>query len=900
MSVAVQHSPYTAAALKLELDDLVATFESRIEELKSKIEVLEKEESKDIKGDEDENRPEVSSKDNIENAESGTDVDVGAAEESKQSNETIDATEMYKEAFNNSGGQEALNEFKNVSDNLHKQVVDSTIEMELDKLLPPSMPWNGASKFLVNQSYVQSIDELYEKAKRAHVIFETAVVKIATETTPNATPMVPRLKTKETAIDKAKFKYADEDGNGVAYYRLTDIVRATLVFDSIANMYKGIKVVQDCSAFEIVEFNDRFQQPIPNTGGYRDIQFTVKLKNGGFLCELQMSTEFMVEAKETFGHRDYEVYRRMKAALQNRDLEQVEKTLNFCKEQLGSHYKTKKILPRRCHKLVHDAAKMGDADILDRLIEYGADANTIDEDKNTPLHHAVFHGHERCVWLLLDKYKCDPSLQNKKDETALMAGYIKFYTQPSEQARRAIATLLQKTEMNDVLKTSTEFQNLVQSKLVNKRELVDSAADGDTDKMTEILREFADPNSERDGRTALEEAVNNGRTKAIIILLQFGATMPRKILQVPAETENYGIAKLLISNGANTSDVLPTPYTIPCPRLDERFKWDGIARCGKNLFCAPSNASCVLVINGETGEISTIPCGVEGGLKWSGIASYGTKLFCAPCCASSILVIDAKTKTTRTIPLEEAHIVSCKMDDSKWSGIARCGKKLFCAPNDAGCVLIIDGETEEISSIPCGVGGGRKWSGIASCGAKLFCAPSHSSSILVIDSKKMKIRTIPLRKRMSLGQKFKGIACYGTKLFCAPNEAREILVIDAKTESTRTIQYKVSGLTYQWRGIARYGKHLICTPFDTTDFLVIDGESEEIRTIPCGLQSTEEYSKKFDGIAQCGSKLFCAPCCASDVLVLEDRLVKLGLASPSPPHLLLEEDCSDEKDSNVH
>jgi len=164
----------------------------------------------------------------------------------------------------------------------------------------------------------------------------------------------------------------------------------------------------------------------------------------------------------------------------------------------------------------------------------------------------------------------------------------------------------------------------------------------------------------------------------------------------------------------------------------------------------------------------------------------------------------------------------------------------------------------------------------------------------------MKIHTIPLRKRMSLGQKFKGIACYGTKLFCAPNEAREILVIDAKTESTRTIQYKVSGLTYQWRGIARYGKHLICTPFNTTDFLVIDGESEEIRTIPCGLQSTEEYSKKFDGIAQCGSKLFCAPCCASDVLVLEDRLVKLGLASPSPPHLLLEEDCSDEKDSNVH
>ena len=44
---------------------------------------------------------------------------------------------------------------------------------------------------------------------------------------------------------------------------------------------------------------------------------------------------------------------------------------------------------------------------------------------------------------------------------------------------------------------------------------------------------------------------------------------------------------------------------------------------------------------------STIETGHEGDYKWSGIASVGETLFCAPHNASSVLVIDAKTKADR-------------------------------------------------------------------------------------------------------------------------------------------------------------------------------------------------------------------------------------------------------------
>ena len=56
-------------------------------------------------------------------------------------------------------------------------------------------------------------------------------------------------------------------------------------------------------------------------GEYRDLQLVVR--HAGISCELQLSTELMLQAKATTGHRDYEVIRELKAATVAGDLGRV-------------------------------------------------------------------------------------------------------------------------------------------------------------------------------------------------------------------------------------------------------------------------------------------------------------------------------------------------------------------------------------------------------------------------------------------------------------------------------------------------------------------------------------------------------------------------------------------------
>ena len=56
-------------------------------------------------------------------------------------------------------------------------------------------------------------------------------------------------------------------------------------------------------------------------GEYRDLQLVIR--HAGISCELQLSTELMLQAKATTGHRDYEVIRELKAATVAGDLGRV-------------------------------------------------------------------------------------------------------------------------------------------------------------------------------------------------------------------------------------------------------------------------------------------------------------------------------------------------------------------------------------------------------------------------------------------------------------------------------------------------------------------------------------------------------------------------------------------------
>ena len=96
-------------------------------------------------------------------------------------------------------------------------------------------PHQGFSTRLINQPYVATLDALYEKATQVLGPYSQAVHDLASETYGRA--VVPPLKGKVRAGVKAQYKYRDASGDGVAWYRLTDLVRATIEYADIDTMY---------------------------------------------------------------------------------------------------------------------------------------------------------------------------------------------------------------------------------------------------------------------------------------------------------------------------------------------------------------------------------------------------------------------------------------------------------------------------------------------------------------------------------------------------------------------------------------------------------------------------------------------------------------------------------------
>ena len=81
--------------------------------------------------------------------------------------------------------------------------------------------------------------------------------------------------------------------------------------------------------------------------------------------------------------------------------------------------------------------------IIHELICCGARVNSQDADGNTPLHHAVFRGHERTVWAILSTSSPDLDIENNAGQTAMVMGYLTLWQRPEESAIRAVLTLAQ-------------------------------------------------------------------------------------------------------------------------------------------------------------------------------------------------------------------------------------------------------------------------------------------------------------------------------------------------------------------------------------------------------------------------------------------------------------------------
>jgi len=421
----------------------------------------------------------------------------------------------YGEAFEEAGGNMELEANRERSQRALRQVRNMELEQEIVGLFRGSL--TRQSCLLVRQPFTVDCDSLYRMANVALVSFNLTIEQLAARTGGRAL-LCARLKSKKRARMKANNLFKDEEGLGVAWHRLTDLVRATIEYPDVAGMYQGFESIVQSFGPHVRAISDRYMQPME--GGYRDI--TVMVEHEDHVCELQLNTAAMLEAGADYKHRSDDMKRELEPAVVDGELERVGATMEWCAELLGRG----PVLAGIATELVHTAAMHGHADIVHCLWNCHADVNAADKHGNTPLHLAADCGHETAVWALVGCCHAQVQATNHDGETPLDLAYMRLRRKPdSENAARTVAVLASTEGLARFRQARCHVDSLFSTKLFNAPHLVSLARDGCVMKLHVELEHFADPNStDADGRSALSVAAEAGNLQAVESLLSYGAS----------------------------------------------------------------------------------------------------------------------------------------------------------------------------------------------------------------------------------------------------------------------------------------------------------------------------------------------------------------------------------------
>lgn len=174
---------------------------------------------------------------------------------------------------------------------------------------------------------------------------------------------------------------------------------------------------------------------------------------------------------------------------------------------------------------LHNACSFGHAEVVNLLLQHGADANSRDNWNYTPLHEAAIKGKiDVCIVLL--QHGAEPTIRNTDGRTALDL---------AEASTKAVLT--------------GEYR---------KDELLESARSGNEEKLMSLLTPLNVNCHASDGRksTPLHLAAGYNRVKTVQLLLQHGADVHAKDkgdlvpLHNACSYGHYEVAELLVKHGA--------------------------------------------------------------------------------------------------------------------------------------------------------------------------------------------------------------------------------------------------------------------------------------------------------------------------------------------------------------
>ncbi|XP_054132675.1 poly [ADP-ribose] polymerase tankyrase-2 [Melozone crissalis] len=207
---------------------------------------------------------------------------------------------------------------------------------------------------------------------------------------------------------------------------------------------------------------------------------------------------------------------------------------------------------------LHFAAGFGRKDVVEYLLQSGANVHARDDGGLIPLHNACSFGHAEVVNLLL-RHGADPNARDNWNYTPLHEAAIKGKTDVCiVLLQHGAEPTIRNTDGRTALDLADPSAKAVLTGEYKKDELLESARSGNEEKMMSLLTPLNVNCHASDGRksTPLHLAAGYNRVKIVQLLLQHGADVHAKDkgdlvpLHNACSYGHYEVTELLVKHGA--------------------------------------------------------------------------------------------------------------------------------------------------------------------------------------------------------------------------------------------------------------------------------------------------------------------------------------------------------------
>ncbi|XP_025094753.1 tankyrase-1-like isoform X2 [Pomacea canaliculata] len=237
--------------------------------------------------------------------------------------------------------------------------------------------------------------------------------------------------------------------------------------------------------------------------------------------------------------------------------------LNKVKKLVSSHNVNAKDTAGRKSTPLHFAAGFGRKDVVEHLLENGANVHARDDGGLIPLHNACSFGHAEVVQLLL-RHGADPNARDNWNYTPLHEAAIKGKIDVCiVLLQHGADPNIRNTDGKTALDLADSSAKAVLTGEYKKDELLEAARSGNEEQMMALLTPLNVNCHASDGRksTPLHLAAGYNRTRIVQLLLQHGADVHAKDkgglvpLHNACSYGHFEVTEMLLKAGASVNAV---------------------------------------------------------------------------------------------------------------------------------------------------------------------------------------------------------------------------------------------------------------------------------------------------------------------------------------------------------